>query len=75
MSRPKEITSKLRRADPDLSAYVLELEKENLRLHKQVAKLQVESVSKNNKIKALKQVGGDIKVELVDYASRGKDRE
>jgi hypothetical protein len=74
MSRPKEITRKLRQADPDLSAYVLELERENLRLHKQVAKLQVESVSKNNKLKALEQVGGDIKLELVHYASRGEDR-
>jgi hypothetical protein len=75
MSRPKEITRKLRRTDPDLSAYVAELEKENLRLQKQVAKLQVESVSKNNKIKALKQVGPKIKVGVVDYASGGKDKE
>jgi hypothetical protein len=73
MNRTKEITKKLRRADPGLSAYVVELEKENLRLQKQVAKLQVESVSKNNEIKALKQLPPKIKVRVVDYASRGKD--
>jgi uncharacterized protein YlxW (UPF0749 family) len=55
MSRSKELTKKLKEAGPELSAYLLELEKENLRLQKQVAKLQVKIISKDNEIKALKQ--------------------
>jgi len=55
MARPKEITKKLKGADPELSMYIIELEKENLRLQKKVAKLQVENTSKDNEIKALKQ--------------------
>jgi hypothetical protein len=41
MSREREITKKLKGADPELSMYLKELEKENLRLQKKVAKLQV----------------------------------
>jgi uncharacterized metal-binding protein len=55
MARPSEITKKLKTADSEIAAYVKELEKENLRLHKIVAKLQVESVSQKNEIKALKE--------------------
>ncbi len=54
MSLPREITKKLQGADPELSRFVKELEKENLRLHKKIAKLQVENVTKDNEIKALK---------------------
>jgi hypothetical protein len=54
MGRPRDITKKLREADPELSMYIVELEKENLRLHKKIAKLQVENTTKDNEIKALK---------------------
>jgi len=40
-----ELTSKLKASDPELKNYVLELEKENLRLQRQIAKLQVKDVS------------------------------
>jgi hypothetical protein len=53
LSLPREITKKLQGADPELSRFVKELEKENLRLHKKIAKLQVENVTKDNEIKAL----------------------
>jgi hypothetical protein len=55
MARSKEITKKLKMADSEIAAYMVELEKENLRLHKMVAKLQVKCVSQNNEIKALKE--------------------
>ena len=58
MSRPTEISTKLKGADAELSMYIVELEKENLRLHKKIAKLQVENVTKDNEIKALKQDRG-----------------
>jgi len=54
MGRPREITKKLQGADPELSRFVKELEKENLRLHEKIAKLQVENVTTDNEIKALK---------------------
>lgn len=54
MSRPTEISKKLKAADPELSMYIVELEKENLRLHKKIAKLQVENLTKDNEIKAIK---------------------
>jgi hypothetical protein len=63
MSRPRDITKKLREADPELSMYIVELEKENLRLHKKIAKLQIENTTKDNKIKALK--NAQPRVELV----------
>jgi hypothetical protein len=54
MARPKEITKKLKIADSEIAAYVDELERENLRLHKIVAKLQVKCLSQNNEIGALR---------------------
>lgn len=65
MSRPKEITTKLKVADPELSAYVVGLEKENLRLHKIIIKAQVESISKDNQIKALKQQASKARIKVV----------
>jgi hypothetical protein len=64
MGRPREITKKLKVADPELSRYVVELEKENLRLHKKVAKLQVENLTKDNEITTLKKAQPKIIVNL-----------
>jgi hypothetical protein len=72
MSRPREITKKLRGADPELSMYIVELEKENLRLHKKVAKLQVENVTKDNEIKALKKDRGKAITFKVIYEKAGE---
>jgi len=64
MSRPTEITKKLRGIDPELSMYIVELEKENFRLQHKIAKLQVQITTKDNKIRALKQAQPKIKVFL-----------
>ena len=55
MKRPQEITAKLKTCDPELKFYVAELEKINLKLHKQKAKLQAQNVTYQNEIKSLKQ--------------------
>jgi hypothetical protein len=54
MSRPNEITRKLRDAAPELSLYVKELERINYRLQKKIAKLQADNLTKDNEIKAIK---------------------
>jgi hypothetical protein len=53
MKRDTQITNLLNQGGVALRSYVIELEKAILRLHKQVAKLQVQDVSNQNKIKAL----------------------
>lgn len=53
MKRPPDLTSKLNASDPELKNYVLELEKENFKLQRQIAKLQVKDVSQQNQITAL----------------------
>lgn len=81
MSRPREITKKLREADPELSMYVKELERVNLRLQKQIVKLGVDILKKQNEIKALKKQlemerkrfkGLKFEVEYVDKSKRDK---
>jgi predicted nuclease with TOPRIM domain len=46
------LRNKLTSADVEIQNYMTALEAENLRLQKQVAKLQVDNVSLNNRIKA-----------------------
>jgi hypothetical protein len=55
MKRPKEITAKLKNTDIELQNYVSELEKENAKLHKTIAKMQAKDISQQNEITALKQ--------------------
>ncbi len=54
MKRPQEITKQLKMADDKLKNYVIEMEKENSRLHKKIARLQTKNVSCQHEIKALK---------------------
>lgn len=55
-SAMSSIRSKLKFADSDIQLYVVALEKENLKLHKQIAKLQVENVSANNRVRAAEEL-------------------
>ncbi len=68
LKRPSELTSKLKASDPELKNYVLELEKENLRLQRQIAKLQVKDVSLQNQIAALKKAQPKLVVQNVNFA-------
>lgn len=72
MARPKEITKKLKLADTEISGYVVELEKENSRLQKMIAKLQVKFVSQDNEIKALKEQAKkpEAKIIIKRYSSK-----
>jgi len=54
MGRTSDLTAKLKSSDPGLRNYVLELERENMRLQRQIAKLQVKDISQQNQIAALK---------------------
>lgn len=46
------VKKKLKSCDLEIQNYVAALEKENFKLHKKLATLQVENVSLNNRIKA-----------------------
>ena len=64
MSRPASLTAKIKVADAELKNYVIELEKENLKLQHQVAKLQVKNISQQNEIKALKKVEPKVVIQM-----------
>lgn len=53
MSRSQSLEASFQAALPDLQNYIVALEAENLKLHKQIAKLQVQDTSKQNRIDAL----------------------
>jgi hypothetical protein len=53
MKRPDPTNTALKSAEPLVVNYVAEMEAENLRLHKQIARLQVENVTKQHKVVAL----------------------
>jgi len=73
MKRPHDLTSKLKASDPELKNYVLELEKENLKLQKQIAKFQVKGVSQQNQITALKKAQPKMIVQVTNFA-KGDDK-
>ena len=54
MKRPQSLTAKLKESDKEIKLYVTELENENLKLQKRIAKFQAENVTHQNEIKALK---------------------
>jgi hypothetical protein len=72
VQRSLGLTSKLKQSDPELKNYVFELEKENLRLQRQIAKLQVKDVSQQNQINALKKAQPKMIVRLTNYATADK---
>lgn len=74
MKRPNNITIKLKTIDPELHRYVLELEKENLKLHQRIAKFQVKDVSQQNEISALKKAQPKTTIKIVNYSDTKKDK-
>jgi len=68
LKRSPELTSKLKVSDPELKNYVLELEKENLKLQRQIAKLQVKNISQQNQIAALKKAQPKLVIQTVSFA-------
>jgi len=53
MSRSESLDSPFQAAQPELQNYVIALEAENLKLHKQIARLQADDVTKQHRIVAL----------------------
>lgn len=49
------LRTKPKSADPKIQKYVFALEKENLKLQRQIAKYQAENVTLNNRIKVLEE--------------------
>lgn len=78
MTIPRLLKAQIGRATPELREYVVALKAENLRLHKQVARLQVSALSKDHRIQALekeikRQSGaGTVKDLMAQVAKRGK---
>jgi len=71
MKRPNEITAILKYADPDLQLYIFELEKLNLKLKNQIAKLQVQNISYQNEITALKKMQPKTIVKIPKLTDKG----
>lgn len=53
MSRSESLDVSFQAAQPVLQNYVVALESENAKLHKQISKLEVQDISKQNRITAL----------------------
>jgi len=68
MKRLPNLTSKLKASDPEIKHYVLELEKENLKLQKQIARFEVKIVSQQNQITALKKAQPKLIIQPINYA-------
>lgn len=62
MKRQNSLTAKLQKCDVEIKFYVKELKKENLNLHKQIAKLHVQIESQQNQIRAQP----EIRVKTID---------
>jgi hypothetical protein len=56
MKRPNDLTKKLKTCDPEIKNYVLALEDDNLKSQEKIAKLQVENLSYQHKIKVLEKM-------------------
>ncbi len=63
MKHPSGIKSKLKTSDPKIKNYVIELEKENL-------KLQVENVSQQNQITAIKNAQPKQIIKITNYGDK-----
>ncbi len=76
MNRSKSITLKLKKTDVEIKNYVLELEKENAKLQKTIAKFEAKSVSNQHRISALKKFQpGPVEIEIVPPKEINEERE
>lgn len=64
LERSVDITNQLKSCNKEIQNYVVEIEKINLKLHRQIAKYQAENLSLKNKIKVLEEEQYKPKVEL-----------
>lgn len=71
--KTSNLQAKRKKADPVIRKYIAELELENEKLQRQIAKLEVQKVSCENRLKALeeeiKENKPQINFSVVDYAN------
>ena len=71
--KTSNLQAKRKKADPVIRKYIAELELENEKLQRQIAKLEVQKVSSENRLKALeeeiKENKPQINFSVVDYAN------
>ncbi len=78
MQRPSSVSRALKTAKPELQRYVVALESENGKLHRQIAKLQVQDVSKQNRILALEKENKELSkkhgyhLQIIDLSDQEK---
>ena len=53
MNMPESLNPAFKTAQPELNNYVIALKSENLKLHQQISRLQVQNVTKQNRILSL----------------------
>lgn len=53
MAKSSQFRAKLRQCDPEIRQYIVTLEGHNLRLQRQVGRLEANSITAHNRIKAL----------------------
>src|ERR1041384_415321 len=61
---PSDLKTKLKKADPDIRRYVVQLEARNAKLHRSILDMEAEKVDRNNRIKALEQQWKEKKVDI-----------
>lgn len=54
MQKPSDLNAKLKHCESEIKEYVRALQTENAKLQRRIAKLEVNNLSLNNRIKALK---------------------
>jgi len=59
MIRSSQFKAKLRQCEPEIRQYIATLESQNLKLQRQVGKLEANNITANNRIKALEKTIND----------------
>ena len=72
MKHPLGIKIKLQTSAPEIKRYIEELVKENSRLHSQIAKLRVKTISQQNEIASLKKAQPKMVVKVTNFGKKDK---
>ncbi len=70
MVRSSQFRAKLRQCDPEIRQYIATLESHNLRLQRQVGRLEANNITALNKIKALESYYGKGSPSVLNSAQR-----
>ena len=70
MTHEHDFKKKLNASDKEVRNYIIELEKENRRLHNVMAKLRVKVTSLENEIKETKKAQPKLKITTTNYGDK-----